>query len=193
MIATPGISLISRVSKTVDPQFVSNVLSCYFDHTTYLKEVSVTQHGLGMNRLGGHKPAISAAGAFRITDSCYIQSTGHFNAVEFNICFNQLAYVLYAHCFATGYFQETMPEWGDRLNHFNPASFEKNQLSSMLIVNISSTFKKEIRSGQFHGELEIGKVRAKGNCMFSKNHVSFFDDDGGFSEGDVTLAFVVKD
>ena len=36
---------------------------------------------------------ISAKGRFSIPDSCYIDDTGHFNAVEFNICFNQLAYV----------------------------------------------------------------------------------------------------
>jgi hypothetical protein len=169
---------------------VSKVLSCYFDHTTYLKDVTVTRWPRPAANAGED---VSALGTFSIDQSCYIQSTGHFNAVEFNICFNQLAYTLYAHCFATGFFQQNRPEWGDRLNLFNPASFEKNQLSSMLITNFSSKFKKEIRGGRFYGELEIRRIRAKGNCVFTTNHVTFFDDHGGFSEGDVTLAFVARD
>ena len=178
-------------SATLDPLFVSDVLRCYFDNTTYLQEVSVKEQSLPASSRDDRRKPLFAEGTFRIEESCYIKDTGHFNAVEFNICFNQLAYVLYAHSFASGHFQETMPQWGDSLNQFTPESFSNNQLSSMLIVNLSSTFKKEIRSGLFYGKLEVGKVRSKGNCFFSKNHVTFYDDEGGFSEGDVMLAFVV--
>ena len=178
-------------SATLDPQFVADVLGCYYDHTTYLQEVSVKEQSLLTSSRSSRQKTISAVGTFRIKESCYIQDTGHFNAVEFNICFNQLAYVLYAHGFATGHFQETMPQWGDSLRQFTPESFSNNQLSSMLIVNLSSTFKKEIHSGLFYGKLEIGKVRSKGNCFFSKNHITFYDDQDGFSDGDAMLAFVV--
>jgi hypothetical protein len=181
-----------RTSVQVERQFVAKVLSPYLEHSTYLKEVTVTSGPRPAAASEGAKD-VSALGAFSIDQSCYIQSTGHFNAVEFNICFNQLAYTMYAHCFATGFFQQNRPEWGDRLSLFNPASFERNQLSSMLITNFSSKFKKEIRGGQFYGELEIGRIRAKGNCVFTTNHVAFFDDHGGYSEGDVTLAFVARD
>jgi len=37
-----------------------------------------------------------AYGNFTIGDSAYIRSTGHFNAVELIICFNQLAYSAFA-------------------------------------------------------------------------------------------------
>lgn len=182
----------ARSAQTLDPYFVAKVLKPYFDHTTYLKDVTVTlrpKKGAGPD---GPRD-VSATGVFRIDQSCYIQSTGHFNAVEFNICFNQLAYVTYAHCFEMDLFREHHPEWGDRLQMLNPASFERNQLSSMLIVNLASKFKKEIRGKQFYGELAIGKTRAKGNCIFSTNHITFFDDNGGFSEGDVTLAIVARE
>jgi hypothetical protein len=188
MIAMPHVAV---TSEKLEPRFVSKVLSCYFDHTTYLKDVSVIRRPRGGSRTDDADD-IAASAMFRIDESCYIQSTGHFNAVEFNICFNQLAYVLYAHCFATGYFQEHWPAWGDLLSHFNPESFDKNQLSSMLIVNLSSKFKREIRGGQFYGELEIRKIRAKAGCVFTTNHIRFYDDEGGYSEGDVTLAFVAQ-
>jgi hypothetical protein len=176
--------------QTLAPSFVSDVLSPYFDHTTYLKEVAVSLRP--KKDAGFDAPLdISARGVFRIEKSCYIQSTGHFNAVEFNICFNQLAYVMYAHGFVTGYFPERYSESGDRLRVLNAENFANKQLSSMLIVNLASKFKKEIRGKQFYGELEIGKVRATPNCMFSTNHVKFFDDDGGFSEGEVTLALLL--
>ena len=41
---------------------------------------------------------LTARGEFSISESCYIAETGHFNAVEFNICFNQLSYYLIAEC-----------------------------------------------------------------------------------------------
>ncbi len=34
---------------------------------------------------------------FSIAESCYIADTGHFNSVEFNICYNQLFYVMIAY------------------------------------------------------------------------------------------------
>ncbi len=36
-------------------------------------------------------------GEFAIPYSCYIDDTGHFNSVEFNICYNQLFYILIAY------------------------------------------------------------------------------------------------
>ena len=48
------------------------------------------------------KKLITGKGRFSIPESCYIDSTGHFNAVEFNICYNQLAYVLFAGCINAG-------------------------------------------------------------------------------------------
>ena len=174
--------------QTLEPRFVSKVLAPYFEHTTYLKEATMIRRATH----GSEKPReLVAAGEFHIGQSCYIQSTGHFNAVEFNICFNQLAYVTYAYCFETEYFRERHPEWGERLDMLNPTNFAKNQLSSMLIVNLASKFKKEIRGNHFQGELEIGKMRTMRNCMFSTNHVKFYDDEGGFAEGDVTLALVL--
>ncbi|MGW6540873.1 FcoT family thioesterase [Streptomyces sp. NPDC055051] len=35
---------------------------------------------------------LTGSGMFTIPEPCYIDDTGHFNAVEFNICYNQLAY-----------------------------------------------------------------------------------------------------
>ena len=79
--------------QTLEPRFVSKVLAPYFEHTTYLKEATMIRRATH----GSEKPRdLVAAGEFHIGQSCYIQSTGHFNAVEFNICFNQLAYVTYA-------------------------------------------------------------------------------------------------
>lgn len=179
----------SCAAEPLDTTFVSKVLSCYFEHTTYLKEVSLLCERNGGHHMHAEKGALSAVGRFEIRDSCYIQNTGHFNAVEFNICFNQLAYVTYAHCFCTDFFDHTMPEWGSRLKLFTADTFAVHQLSSMLIVKLSSTFKNAI-SSRFYGKLEIGKMRSRRGAFFAKNHIIFCDDEGGYSEGDVTLAFV---
>lgn len=44
------------------------------------------------------KILLLAKGRFSVSHSCYIADTGHFNAVEFNICYNQLAYYFIAAC-----------------------------------------------------------------------------------------------
>lgn len=54
--------------------------------------------------------SVLAYGNFTIGESAYIRSTGHFNAVELILCFNQLAYSAFARpsstrksgCFAAG-------------------------------------------------------------------------------------------
>ncbi len=62
---------------------MNTVLEVYFPNCRYLKSADF------------HYPEIK--GEFGISSSCYIESTGHFNAVEAIICYNQLAYTFFAH------------------------------------------------------------------------------------------------
>ena len=68
----------------VDPQLLARVLTPYKPHCRYLRTAAV--------RYATARSIAAASGTFSIPESCYIASTGHFNAVEFNICYNQLTY-----------------------------------------------------------------------------------------------------
>ncbi|NJR74114.1 MAG: hypothetical protein HC773_11550 [Scytonema sp. CRU_2_7] len=74
---------------------------------------------------------------FSIPESCYIEDTGHFNSVEFNICYNQLFYIMIAYLLKNKLF-EVMKDW-------DLETYKRRQLSDFLIVRFSSTFKKPIQ------------------------------------------------
>src|SRR6185437_12588121 len=88
----------------IPSKLAAEILKPYRQNATYLKSAEITQvcdkstiaPGTQDQRL------VTGKGCFAIPESCYIDDTGHFNAVEFNICYNQLAYVLFAGCIEAG-------------------------------------------------------------------------------------------
>ncbi len=119
---------------------------------------------------------------FSIPESCYIDDTGHFNSVEFNICYNQLFYIIVAYL-VKNQLLEVMKSW-------NLETYKHRQLRDFLIVKFSSTFKQPINSNHFQGALSINKVSTRGNLIMLKTSCAFYDDNGGWSEGDVTIAIL---
>ncbi len=67
-------------------------------------------------------------------------------------------------------------------------SYKHRQLSDFLIVKFSSTFKRPINSDSFEGTLSINKESARKNLIMLKTFCSFSDSNGGWSEGDITIA-----
>lgn len=66
-----------------DPSLLAQVLNPYKAHCKYLKSAQVTKEGDPHD--GGR---VIGRCEFSIPQSCYIDDTGHFNSVEFNICYN---------------------------------------------------------------------------------------------------------
>ena len=121
-------------------------------------------------------------GEFSIPESCYIADTGHFNAVEFNICFNQICYVAIAYLIQNN-LVEAMEDW-------DLETYKRRQLSDFLIVKYSSAFKKPINARNFQGSLSINKCSARGNLIMMKTSCNFYDNNEGWAEGDITLAIL---
>jgi hypothetical protein len=122
-------------------------------------------------------------GEFSIPESCYtIADSGHFNAVEFNICFNQLCYVITAYLIQNN-IAEAMKGW-------DLEAFKRRQLSGFLIVKYSSTFKKPINARNFRGTISISKCTARGNLIMVKTSCAFYDCHEGWAEGDVTIVIL---
>ena len=121
-------------------------------------------------------------GEFSIPESCYIADTGHFNAVEFNICFNQICYVAVAYLIQNN-LAEAMEGW-------DLETYKRRQLSDCLIVKYSSAFKKPIDSRNFQGTLSINKCTARGSLIMMKTSCAFYDRHEGWAEGEVTIAIL---
>jgi hypothetical protein len=160
----------------LDEQLLRQVLKPYRDDCRYLKSA----------QLIGETGEVAARGRFEMTESCYIDDTGHFNAVEFNICYNQLGYYLIAKCVEDGLFP-AFAAW-------TMADFWERQLSDVLIHTFSSRFRRMIDSRSFEGDVVfrepvISRRPGRPDVMFMETVCSFRDDGGGSAEGEVNLAF----
>jgi len=130
----------------------------------------------------GNKNIFSIKGEFSIPESCYITDTGHFNSVEFNICYNQLFYIIIAYVLNKKLLS-VMADWDLEI-------YKRRQLSNFLIVKFSSTFRKQINSNHFEGTLSINKSSERGNLIILKTSCAFYDRNDGWAEGDVTIAIL---
>ncbi len=127
--------------------------------------------------------SVFAIGNFSIKEPAYIRDTGHFNAAEWVLCFNQLAYS----AFAPAILNEQIPEflgWSME-DYFN------YQLPSMLIKTTASRFKRPIKSQKFSARLlckDFEVIDRTIRYLKIPCTVEFWDEDGGSASGDVELA-----
>lgn len=168
-----------RPNLIVEPEFLDKVLRPYRRDCRYLKSVCVDFDGADQGSLPSWE-TMNANGVFSIDQSCYIDDTGHFNAVEFNICYNQLAYVLLAVCVR----DRLLPALSD----FTLETFFEKQLSNFLIANINSSYHSQIHPRKFFGRVRILSARQRGKLSILKTLCAFTDEHEGRSDGEVKLA-----
>lgn len=166
--------------QATDEELLAQVLRPYRPHCRYLRTATFTAGGEPAK--GG---GISVAGEFAIPESCYIDDTGHFNSVEFNICYNQMFYYLAARSVAAG-----LAPFGG----WTMADFWRRQLSDFLIVDFHSTFRRPISSDRFSGEVAVVDVvewagsDVREPFTLLQTECRYADDRGGRCHGKVKLA-----
>jgi hypothetical protein len=180
-------------SDSLDPVFMAQILDPYRPtRTDYLQSASVAQSCLWDAAVG--RPVLTLRGRFAIPTSCYIRSTGHFNAVEFLICYNQLAYVAFGHVVRSRMLEDdrvvnVSPAAREQLAKLTYEDFRRRQLGSMLILKTSMRFKALMSSERFAGELSILKLFCRKGTCFATTFCSFRDDHRGYAEGEVLLGY----
>jgi hypothetical protein len=165
----------SEPSRTpVEHSFIQQVLTPYAGRDcVYLKSASTATVYPG--------PSIHAT--FAIPVSCYIDSTGHFNAVEFNICYNQMTYVLLADCVRRG----AIPQLSD----WSIQQFFERQLPDVLITRYQCRFRRAIDSASFWAEVHFQRItHERGKPIYLQTVATFFDGKHGLAEAEVELAIV---
>lgn len=175
-VAGESAALDGVAGEPIEPGFIARVLSPYRHHCTYLKRAWFEQGADGDDGLHG----LVMHGEFGIGESCYIDDTGHFNAVEFNICYNQVCYLYLAHCIRNGLVEE--------LDHYDLAGFYDKQLSNVLIVDMSSRYKSVLNPRKFYGEFRIRSARRSSRATLLKTGIAFRDDSKVRCLGEVSLA-----
>ncbi|MEA5549548.1 FcoT family thioesterase [Anabaena cylindrica UHCC 0172] len=163
----------------VSQDLLNVFLEPYKEDCKYLKKAQFQYLDSGCS---DHKCSWLIKADFSIGESCYIADTGHFNSVEFNICYNQLFYVMIAYLLENQLLEV--------MKHWDLDIYKRRQLSDFLIVKFSSTFKKPINSSNFQGTLSINKCSSRSNLIILKTSCAFSDDNSGYSEGEVTIAIL---
>lgn len=164
-----------------ESSLLARVLRVYKPHCRYLKS-AILRFKPGQS--GSLHP--SCVGEFEIPESCYIDSTGHFNSVEFNICYNQLAYFALAKLIADGS-SSVFRDW-------TLDDFWSRQLPNILIINFRSTFRRAMRGQVFSGELEIANITERERSatvpplIFLDTVCRYWDSGGGYCHGEVKVA-----
>lgn len=176
-MTAPAPDATPQQSYATDEELLARVLTPYKRHCTYLKSAQVTA-AAGLS---------SARCAFAIPQSCYIDDTGHLNAVEVTIAYNQMMYYLVAKSvkegLLTGFGSWTLDD------------FWRHQLRDILIARFASTFRRPVNPRHFTGEMEFRSVtrRTPGGAdpfLHARTVFRYRDAHGGRCDGEVTLAFV---
>lgn len=119
---------------------------------------------------------------FRIPESCYIDSTGHFNSVEFNICFNQIFYL--------GLAESIVSQRFEALRGLSFQQYLARQLPDVLIHEFHSHFKSPITLPDFRAVYDLVSVSRRERFTLIKNEIEFRDARGGYSHGQVTCVLL---
>jgi len=179
----------------IAPDFLSRILRPYQPTgTVYLRSARLTDLCLS-NPAPATRPLFSAFGSFGINSSCYIQDTGHFNAVEYLICYNQLAYATLGYLVQAGVFRTCTPtrlsqDCRELLPRISMERFLDHQLSSMLILKCTTRFREPINAGSFTGRLSVSRLTYHRSAFLVDTRCVFTGSTGGRAEGEVLLAYV---
>lgn len=132
---------------------------------------------------GGGPAAIVGRGTFSIGESCYIDDTGHFNAAEFVISYNQLMYMSLCETIASGrnpiFLGWTIDDYWAR------------QLPDVLIQQLDTRYSRPINARSYRAEFRVTGVdvsRLDRGILKLRTEIEFSDDDGGRARGSILLA-----
>jgi len=180
-----SIPAIPTKTSQVSQVLLDRFLAPYKADCRYLKQAQFHDFSSAMSPTSCSESECSwlISGDFAIPESCYIDDTGHFNSVEFNICYNQLCYIMLAYLIEHQMLA-VMSDW-------TLDTFKRRQLSDFLITGFSSKFRQPINSDSFQGELSINRCSARRNLIILKTTCAFFDRNGR-AEGEVTIAVLNK-
>jgi FcoT-like thioesterase domain len=177
--ATPTPTPPPRRELTMSPELVEAVLTPYRPQCRYLKQaVALAPTG------GPPRRAVEWVGQFSIPESCYIDSTGHFNAVEANICVNQLGYLAIAWVAAQG---AEHPYWGE-LGVADLEAFRAKQLANVLILSLSTSFRRVIDPRAYQCRLHwVAARRKKADLSLLEMSFVFTDQAGGLAQAEMLV------
>jgi hypothetical protein len=155
----------------VRQEILDTMLQAYYPECRYLKEANFDF------------PKMESK--FSIPKTFYGSQSGHFNATEMMMCYNQMSYAFFAKSLEEGLIEPvgTLP-----LNEFI-----KCQMGNCLLARLNNIkFKSQIDAKDFSGKIVLKKSPKRGNNVFVTTDFSFYDTNGGYASGEALIAFITK-
>jgi hypothetical protein len=157
---------------------LAEVMVPYRLHCQYLTNCTLEYAPVGPGVSADVSEAsIAAEGDCTVGESCYIDSTGHFNAVEFQICCNQIMYAMFAECVAHRLVRSFLG--------LNLEQYWERRLPNVLITNVNSVFRRPINPRAFRVRHQLDRSYLMRDRAFWESRILYTDDDGGHAEGTV--------
>ncbi|GGS49618.1 FcoT family thioesterase [Actinokineospora fastidiosa] len=172
-------STATPVRHPTDTDLLARVLRCYKPNCRYLRAMSVSA-------VDGH---LLGTAELAVDESCYIDDTGHLNAVEVNIAYNQMLY----YAIALAVREDLVPAV---LGTWTMDDYWRRQLPDILITRMVSRFRWPVDPRRFHGEFALTghssrRLSAESPPLIAlETGFRFWDDHRGRSDGEVTVAIV---
>lgn len=163
-------------SLEIPADFLARILAPYKPHCRYVRSIREVR-GEGSGEAPG--PAARFKAELAIPESCYIDETGHFNAVEFNLCFNQIYYIATGWCIA----HRRLPAAAS----MDLGEYLRRQLPDVLIHEFHSSFQRPIQRQSFTADFAIVSALRQRRWILFKTRCVFQDPHGGSARGEVTL------
>lgn len=175
----------TRLAVTLSQELCARVLAPYKPHCRYVHRAELS------HARDGRTPQPDDPGSWirldaecGITEPCYIEATGHFNAVEYNITYNQMLYL--------GLAELTRLRLLPELRNWNLDDFFRHQLPDVLIANYNARFRRPMKSQAFRGWVAFCGVttRPQRNLLMVSTRSGCSTAAGGSCEAEVTIALV---
>ncbi|NUS45844.1 MAG: hypothetical protein HOQ24_19400 [Mycobacteriaceae bacterium] len=159
-----------------DADLLGEVLQCYRPVARYLRSMT---HRVEGNRVVGDAE-------LAIEQSCYIDDTGHLNAVDALIGYNQMAYYTIASLVRNS----VGPVFGD----WSMADFHRRHLSDMVIADTRFEFRRPVDARRFRAQLVFDSIEpyrsGSAERIALRTSVAFGNDTLGGCRGDVRVVIV---
>ncbi len=125
-------------------------------------------------------------GKFSIPNPFYCIGTGHFNAVEAIICYNQLGYTMVAEWIAQGLIGSA--------GQIPLEEYKKLQAQSSYIARIDKLkFSNPIDATDFYGMISLEKTLRLKDTVFLSTKFKFWDENKGKATGSALSVIVLKE
>ena len=154
----------------VRQEVLDTILDAYYPECRYLQSAEFDE---------ASAPNYDMYSKFVIPKTFYGEGSGHFNATEMMMCYNQMSYVFFTELFERGAV--------DQAGVITLDEFVEEQMNCLIAKMDNIRFKAPINPRDFSGKITLGKRRAKGKMGFAETEFSFYDDNGGNASGIATL------